>query len=671
MRITMWVSLAAVVLLSWGSPLAAQQAPDLGTRSVANAFYQSDRYYQYQETTGPLSSSAEAEAVAYPAMPSDGQCCAEAQVDADGSLRGGSTIVAHLAYPQRSTNNYLRNVVSDGIAYQTTRYRVTSSNPLTTTVRIDATFHLHGRLIIDGFVGLDHKAEASVNVSARVWNSLNSSGGGDEGPPQDSFTFLYGSGSVEQWYFSSSTRTPRGLAVEAPRTIEGERYTYLIDSDLTGGFEAAPDTEITLQWTLATQALIWEATAQPVLSSTGLFLESDFVDGSTYGLQAYDPDHPEAVITLTLIPPPPEMSLLALPDELPSDGHFVGALEIQLGDAGSGLEGVAGTIIVDQTWGSGAVQVGPVTEVGGGLYRASLAGQTKGDVTLTVTETSTGAWRDLEVFVYTPGQDGRPVANAGTDQAVPEDEYGEALVTLNGSLSYDNEGPIASWRWFLNDEEIDTGQQVTVILETGVHRIVLIVEDAEGNVDMDEVQVTVGLAAPLEISETLDFIWVYQNTATATKDRHGCQLTVRIVSGGDESDTYVVSLRENDEPLTHFSAASLVGLDPDTPATVEVFGGRRDLVAAGTYTLNVTVVGLFSGREATVNVPLSLRLLGDIDGDGAITASDKLEMNKTLNGLAVLPGVTLRDLDLTGDGVTVDAEDKLVMNQVLNGLAVP
>jgi len=87
--------------------------------------------------------------------------------------------------------------------------------------------------------------------------------------------------------------------------------------------------------------------------------------------------------------------------------------------------------------------------------------------------------------------------------------------------------------------------------------------------------------------------------------------------------------------------------------------------------LNVTVTGTPGGQTATVDVPLRLRLLGDIVEDGLVNASDKLEMNKKLNGLANLPGLTLRDLDLSGDGALVNAEDKLAINQVLNGLVVP
>lgn len=109
---------------------------------------------------------------------------------------------------------------------------------------------------------------------------------------------------------------------------------------------------------------------------------------------------------------------------------------------------------------------------------------------------------------------------------------------------------------------------------------------------------------------------------------------------------------------------------------IEVLGGRIGSSApnapgAPPQVLNVTVVGEVFGQVATAEAPLTLRRLGDIDGDGVITASDNLEMNKTLNGLATLTGIGLRELDLTGDGAAVDAEDKLVINQVLNGNPVP
>ena len=405
-------------------------------------------------------------------------------------------------------------------------------------------------------------------------------------------------------------------------------------------------------------------------------LSGRWTTGSAWTLQITN----NAASATILVPAPPTLSLLALPNELPSDGHFLGVLEILLRDGdGSGLEGLAASIVVTQS-GAGAVVVGPVTDVGGGLYRAGLAGAAKGEVTLSVA-VAVGGWvlsAHSLVIVYTQGEDGWPVANAGPNQYVTDlDQLGSEMIILNGAGSHDNEGPISSWLWFLNGSEIASDQTAAVILAVGVHNIVLVVEDAEGHVDMDEVRVCVN--PPLGISASLDHDWVYQNTEVTTQDRHQCTLTVRVSANALAGEVYqVTSVVEAGVALRNFRLeagslpATLVPVGDELVGHIDILGGRRGESIAPLYqALTVTVAGQQRGQVATVNVPLVLRTLGDIDGDGAVTAADKLQMNKALNGLATLPGIGLRELDLTGDGVTVNAEDKLVINQVLNGLAVP
>ena len=182
----------------------------------------------------------------------------------------------------------------------------------------------------------------------------------------------------------------------------------------------------------------------------------------------------------------------------------------------------------------------------------------------------------------------------------------------------------------------------------------------------------VGMRLPeLVITAGLDFSWVYPNTPIATQNRHHSVLTVDITDGSMAGEAYTITVGESGGPVANFQVAQGTAVAPGTPQAVSVFGGNRVTTNAGDYMLTVTVTGTPGAQTATASVPLTLRLLGDIDGDGSMTASDKLEMNKPLNGLAVLPGITLRNLDLTGDGTTVDAEDRLVINQVLNGLSVP
>ena len=184
-------------------------------------------------------------------------------------------------------------------------------------------------------------------------------------------------------------------------------------------------------------------------------------------------------------------------------------------------------------------------------------------------------------------------------------------------------------------------------------------------------QVPGGGLPELAITASADFPWVYQNTAVTTIDRQKSVLTVNITGGSAPSETYAITVTENGGAVANFQVTQPVAIVAGTPQAVDVLGGRRATTTAAGYTLNVTVTGTPGAQTATVNVPLALRLLADIDGDGSVTAADKLEMNKNLNGLATLPGIGLRELDLTGDGATVNAEDKLVINQVLNGLIVP
>jgi len=186
------------------------------------------------------------------------------------------------------------------------------------------------------------------------------------------------------------------------------------------------------------------------------------------------------------------------------------------------------------------------------------------------------------------------------------------------------------------------------------------------NIDQGE-----GAPVPeLAISASLDYDWVYPNTPVTTQNRHKSVLSVNITSGKVDGETYAVTVGENGGAVTNFQVTQPVDISSGS-ATVDILGGLRTTAVPGTYTLNVSVTGGSLGQAATQDVTLKLRLLGDIVEDGIVNASDKLEMNKKLNGLANLPGITLRDLDLSGDGALVNAEDKLAINQVLNGLIVP
>jgi len=72
-----------------------------------------------------------------------------------------------------------------------------------------------------------------------------------------------------------------------------------------------------------------------------------------------------------------------------------------------------------------------------------------------------------------------------------------------------------------------------------------------------------------------------------------------------------------------------------------------------------------NGEISQEDMVLELYHLGDVNRDGIIDTSDKLEMNRYLNSIPTT--VPAERLDLTQDGV-VDTSDKLVINRILNSI---
>jgi hypothetical protein len=126
----------------------------------------------------------------------------------------------------------------------------------------------------------------------------------------------------------------------------------------------------------------------------------------------------------------------------------------------------------------------------------------------------TGIWRlDIETGIMTEigaGLDGlvwvlpapqviptsiSPEANAGPDLTVPASGTGTALVTLDGSGSYDSDGVIEAYRWYEKDTLIAEGVTPQAEFATGEHTIVLTVVDDDGAIDWDEVVIAVEPAA--------------------------------------------------------------------------------------------------------------------------------------------------------------------------------
>ena len=86
----------------------------------------------------------------------------------------------------------------------------------------------------------------------------------------------------------------------------------------------------------------------------------------------------------------------------------------------------------------------------------------------------------------------RPVANAGADQTVPDnDGDGTVLVTVDGSASFDRNGTIVGYAWREGNSLLSGSAIATIPLTVGAHTLTLEVTDNDGETGTDTVEVTI------------------------------------------------------------------------------------------------------------------------------------------------------------------------------------
>jgi subtilisin family serine protease/subtilase family serine protease len=86
----------------------------------------------------------------------------------------------------------------------------------------------------------------------------------------------------------------------------------------------------------------------------------------------------------------------------------------------------------------------------------------------------------------------RPVANAGTDQSVLDnDGDGTVLVTVDGSASFDRNGTIVGYTWREGNSLLSGSAIATIPLTVGAHTLTLEVTDNDGETGSDTIEVTI------------------------------------------------------------------------------------------------------------------------------------------------------------------------------------
>jgi hypothetical protein len=209
----------------------------------------------------------------------------------------------------------------------------------------------------------------------------------------------------------------------------------------------------------------------------------------------------------------------------------------------------------------------------------------------------------------------------------------------------------------------------TAGLALGTHEVLVVAVDGGAAEAQGYARGTFTVSAPIGVAATWvdGSNWCYENTPASTCNRHLSLLQISVVHDPNGNSAYQVA----------------VSVSPTTTAVAEatadvmrwkIVGGQHAAEAAGpkgqsaAATVQVTVQGTDRGGTGTTTATLTVRHLGDTNGDGFVNAEDKLALNQRLNG--VTSACTLRGADLDADGL-VNSLDKLIVNLVLNGLTVP
>ncbi|MBN2581613.1 MAG: leucine-rich repeat domain-containing protein [Planctomycetes bacterium] len=164
---------------------------------------------------------------------------------------------------------------------------------------------------------------------------------------------------------------------------------------------------------------------------------------------------------------------------------------------------------------------------------------------------------------------------------------------------------------------------------------------------------------------TAQYDWVYQNTPNIlSHGGHEIHLELCIWSYGQNQSLSVTAAKI----IGSGTGEVAVEDDPGGDQLVKyVYGSMRTdgMTNTGTLTLRVTVTGNVAG-ETTVDVPITVRPLGDIDGNGGAEPTDMSALINKLNGLDT-SGFPDRAFDLDSNGGAEPGDLSLLIN-VLNGL---
>ena len=176
------------------------------------------------------------------------------------------------------------------------------------------------------------------------------------------------------------------------------------------------------------------------------------------------------------------------------------------------------------------------------------------------------------------------------------------------------------------------------------------------------------LPGAFTVSASIELDWVYQNTfGSWLNGGHKVRLAVEVSDYGENDSVTVTAVQV---PGSGPGVVIIVDDPSGDPLVKNIFGGLRSDGTTGTglLTVRVTVTGNVSGQE-TFDIPLEVRPLGDLDGNGGVEPLDVSVMVMKLNGLPPA-GIPDQAFDLDANGGAEPQDVQIIIN-ILNGLAVP
>lgn len=250
--------------------------------------------------------------------------------------------------------------------------------------------------------------------------------------------------------------------------------------------------------------------------------------------------------------------------------------------------------IAGYEWRSGGTVLG-VTDI-------VTAGFATGSHTVTLTVTDDMGATDSGDVVITVNANLPPVANAGLDQTVTDNDVdGVETVTLNGTGSFDSDGVIVSYEWKEGGTMLGSTASISGIFAVGSHTVTLTVTDNGGAVDTSTVLINVNAAPP-----PADSIIHVSNIDIALYKRGSKYVAKGVVSIVDAAGKTVPNVTVTGEWILNGVFFGQVNGTTSKKGVTSLNTGREILQPGDTLTITITNVFLDEFTyDSTQNVETS------------------------------------------------------------------